>query len=257
MKIKPGVAGTLVAALLCLPVPGHSETYVGFGLGIKFPGELSDFSERRSSIFSTSSNYQSDNDWSTSAAFAYGIKLGHYLESYPWLGGEFQLYNRRLKIPRQKFSVSGSVTPGPSIIPIPSGQLETESDVFLTFGFLLMARVPPEWVEQYLFGFFQPYGGIGAGISYINFQDLRVYDNSGALVSSNQLTLDELSIGFLGVAGMNVPITERMKLFTEIKYHPLNVTSATASIFFVDQIKGDISDLTLMAGLTYSFNLPF
>ena len=258
MKIKNTLVGILACAFLSLPVAGRCETYVGFGLGIKFSGELSDFSERTATFFTVSNNYRSNNDWETDESLAYGLKLGHYLERYPWLGGELQLYNRKLKVPRQNFSVSGTVTPGPSVIPITSGQLETESDVFLTFGMLLMVRVPPEFVDKYLFGFLQPYGGVGAGITHINFQDLRVYNNSGTLVSSNNLDLDELTVGFLGLAGMNFKLTERIKLFTEIKYHPLDVSNQNSTFLFfaTDEVRGNISDTTVMAGLTYSFD-PF
>jgi opacity protein-like surface antigen len=131
--------------------------------------------------------------------------------------------------------------------------METESDVFLTFGFLLMIRVPPEFVNAHMLGFLQPYGGIGGGITHISFQDLRVYDNAGNLVSSNHLDLDEVTLGFLGLAGMNFIITKHVKLFTEIKYHPLDVSNKNSFFFGVDEVNGDLSDTTLMAGLTYNF----
>jgi len=215
-----------------------AESYVGFGLGVALSHDVTDISGKTTAgVEGTLTDLDPEN------GFSYGVKLGHYFENTPWLGVEFDFYQRAPDIDQQTATATGTA----GIYGATVGQIKVDVDSSTTFGFLVMLRANEEQSKN-LFNL-EPSLGVGFGVNTIDLADASTFTTAGAAVGSTNLGSDT-QIGFLISAGLKYKINDKIKAYGEYKFteSSFEVTGADTNTY-----KFDVGDSNLMFGLSYSF----
>ncbi|WP_447977906.1 outer membrane beta-barrel protein [Candidatus Nitrospira bockiana] len=183
--------GVLVAAGAAAGRAG-AETYIAGQAGVTFPGSFRDVEV---------SNGDKLSDLKLQNSFMYGLKLGHYFETLPWLGVEAEVFNTTPNVKQQTVTTTkpdGTTTTGTN-----SGPPRIS---VLTVAANLVARYPGEIL--------QPYVGVGVG-SFFS----RSHVRSGTLDRSVSGT----DFGLNALAGLRWMVTENIAVFGEAKYQRVQI----------------------------------
>ncbi len=213
-----------------------SETYVGGGLGLSFAAEADSIKASQGAIEASSSDLDGDD------SFAYGFKVGHYFNSLPWLGVEFNLYQREPDADQQGVTVTGATA---GLIRTDAGQAKVDVEHLTTAGLLVMLRATEEQTKN-MFNM-EPYVGIGLGVNAINLSEGTAYSAAGAYLESVNLSSD-VSVGILLSAGLNYDITDQIKAYGEYKYTEASYDMSTNAVNY----SFDVDDSTMMFGVSYA-----
>jgi opacity protein-like surface antigen len=181
----------------------YAEVYIAGQAGVTFPQALSDV--ERTSAGSGLPAGTKVSDLSLKTSVLYGLKLGYYLESLPWLGIEGEVFNTNPHVKQQTQTMtlpSGTVLSG-----TPSGSLLS----VLTLATNLMVRYPG--------ASFQPYLGVGPGLFFA-----RNHFSTAAGEASTSTT----QIGLNALAGIRYLATDHVALFLEGKYSHAQLNFGTS-----------------------------
>jgi len=233
----------LAFVFLLLNPPSYSfaETYFGVGFGISFPGDTD-------SVFDGSVSTITREGLDTDSSFAYGVKVGHYFKSVPWLGVEFNAYRRNPDIGLQNVNqVTTNKTTG--VQTIQNRDLEFEVDNLTTLGFLVMLRPPKSFQEEVLGGF-EPYLGAGIGLNFLKVDRLNIINPS---LTNNFEDSTEIDVGLLISGGVSYPVWANVKIFGELKYTESKFEFITLT--FPGTNTFEVNDLAVMFGAVYYFDI--
>lgn len=169
---------------------------------------------------------------------AYGVKLGHYFSSVPWLGVETDVTTATPHVMAGTISIdTKSSTAGVF--------REAQSGVhlrFTTWAFSLLARYPGiHW---------QPYVGIGPAIYWGHARGTGLSCNNtcaGPPVDTNSVTP-----GWVGQAGLRYVTDASIVLFGEWKY--MSTTAQFDQVRSFSNIDVHYQAHLFLAGLGYQFN---
>ena len=171
----------------------YAEVYIAGQAGVTFPQALSDVERTSAGSGLPAGTKVSALNLKTS--MLYGVKLGYFLESLPWLGIEGEVFNTNPHVKQQPQTVtlpSGTVLSGTT-----SGSLLS----VLTLATNLMVRYPGASL--------QPYLGVGPGLFFA-----RNHFSTGAGEASTATT----QIGLNALAGVRYLATDHVAFFLEGKY---------------------------------------
>lgn len=222
-------------------------TYFGASVGGSFGGQLEDI--RTSGIVPGVLNVNTT-DLDQDPSVAFGVRLGHYFSFLPWLGVEFQWYTRSPDVDNEPATISGSITTATTPFQFTgTGTVSVKMDNMDTYGFMVNIRTPEEYVQQ-MGGNIEPYVGVGLAVNSIDIERVTIANTAGT-VTSTSLADSDVDTGFLGQAGVNYRLTERLDGFLEYKYtsasYALNKMAPTLNT------QVDASDHTIMLGLKFTF----
>ena len=215
----------------------YAETYGGISLGVSLPHDATNIKGTLGATSATATDVNPDD------AFAYGFKVGHYFKNMPWLGVEFNFYQRDPDVAQQTATAVGTL----GIFSAATGQLKVDVNSVTTFGFLAMARATEEQTKN-LYNF-EPFLGVGLGINSVDLGQATTFNTAGVEQTSTNLESDT-SVGILISAGLNYKISDKLKAYGEYKYtdssYELNGSDGATYEF-------DAGDSSLMFGVAYSF----
>ena len=210
-----------------------AETYVGGGLGVAFSADISEIGANTAII----SDLESDD------SFAYGLKVGHYFNSMPWLGVEVNASSSDPDMGNQSSTVTGT---GGGIMTSTVARVEIEVEHFTTIGFLVMLRATEEQTKE-LYNI-EPYLGIGFARNSINLSEAVSYTGAGVLAGKSNLG-SGAEVGLLLSAGLNYKINDRTKFFTELHYTKASYDMTTEGTAY----RFDVEGSSMMLGASRSF----
>ena len=216
----------------------YAETYGGFSLGVSLPHDVNDIKATLGADSATATDLSPEN------AFAYGFKVGHYFKNIPWLGVEFNFYQRDPDVAQQTATAVGTLG---IFSAAATGQLKVDVNSATTFGLLVMMRATEEQTKN-LYNF-EPFLGIGLGLNLVDLGEASTFNAAGVLQTSTNLGSDT-SVGILISAGLNYKLTDKIKAYGEYKYtdssYELNGSDGVTYEF-------DSGDSSLMFGIAYGF----
>ena len=215
----------------------YAESYFGGSIGVSLSSDASDIKLANGALTGTLT------DLDTNSSFAYGIKVGHYFESMPWLGVEFNLYQRDPDVDQQAGTATGTIGVWTAAA---TGQGKVAVDHLTTYGFLLMLRATEEQTKNFFN--IQPYLGIGVGINTLSLGNGTVYSAAGVEGASANLGSDT-STDILLSAGLNYKVTDNIKAYGEYKYTTVNYSAETDGTTYAF----DLDDSSLMFGVAYNY----
>ena len=154
----------------------YAETYGGISLGVSLPHDATNIKGTLGATSATATDVNPDD------AFAYGFKVGHYFKNMPWLGVEFNFYQRAPDVDQQNATAVGTVG---VLSAAATGQAKVDVNSFTTFGFLAMARATEEQTKN-LYNF-EPFLGVGLGINSVDLGEASTFNTAGVLQSSTNL----------------------------------------------------------------------
>ena len=216
------LVGTLLMGLCASGSEAQAEWYVGGDFGGVFPNNLSNI-EGTGTALGVSAAGTQFNDLQTSAGVSFGLKVGHYFSSKPWLGVEGNFQASYPEVKTQTFNGSG-----PSLI-VTGSVTEGNADVYVP-SLNLMVRYPGKR--------FQPYAGVGPAVAII-----KTFDNGST--STN--------VGVNVLAGLRFFLDKELSLFTEYQYLRTTFDSDHALSSTLG-VKGDYSASHLLVGFAVHFD---
>jgi opacity protein-like surface antigen len=197
----------------------HAEWYVAGQIGATIPNELTGVKGTGAATGIDSSDLTMQN------SVVYGAKLGYYFDSMKWLGLETEVFNSTPHVKQQSVVLNG-VNVG--VLPGAYQRVLTWAPVVVKARFTEM-------------GSFQPYVGVGLGVSFA-----RLNDGAGTTASSNARP------GLVTQVGLNYLVTSRIALFTEWKFHYVNLDYKD-SLAPGAGLSADYTAHHLVAGLGFHF----
>jgi opacity protein-like surface antigen len=215
----------------------HAESYIGGSIGVAFSSDAENIKLSSGALTGTLT------DLDTDSSFAYGFKTGHYFESIPWFGVEFNFSQSDPDISKQTGTATGTIG---VFTAAATGQGSIDVDHVNTYGFLAMFRATEEQAKD-MFNI-QPYLGLGVGINQVSLGTGRVFSAAGVESDSVDLGADT-DVGFLLSAGLNYDITDHIKAYSEYKYTSGEFEATTADVKYAL----DYDASSLMFGAAYSF----
>jgi opacity protein-like surface antigen len=218
----------------------HAEPYFGGSIGVGQSSETTGFDATKGTLKGTLT------DLDSGSSFAYGVKAGHYFESIPWLGVEFNFYQRDPDVGPQNATVTGTA----GLFGTTTASVELDVDNLTTYGFLLMFRATEEQYKH--FDKIQPYLGLGIAINNLNLGTAIAFDINGVAVAGGRDSADlgsDTRAGFLFSAGLNYKIYDHLKAYGEYKFTQIHFSAETAGTKY----DFDLDDSSLMFGAIYNY----
>ena len=194
--------GWLFAGAIALwsltPFPIWAETYVAGQVGYTLAqdtarGRINDPTYAGLPIGTTVSTVDLNN------SFMYGMKIGRFFNSTPWLGVELEGFVTNTNRPQQRLTLG---------IPGTGNVLVDETGA--TNRVIVLA---PNLVVRYQAGAFEPYIAVGPGVFFLHQQQLAT--TSGGLTYSQSNT----GFGLNTQVGLRYRITDHVALFGEWKFN--------------------------------------
>lgn len=136
----------------------------------------------------------------------YGMKIGHYFDSTPWLGVELESFMTTPQRPQQRITLNA---PGVGTI--------TQDEAGATNRLVV---VSPNIVVRYQAGAFEPYAGIGPGIFFLHQQQLPL------AAGGNTYSQSSTRVGLNTQVGLRYRLTGHVSLFGEWKYNYAKINLA-------------------------------
>ena len=242
MTKKTGVGFLLGLVFVLLTASSaFSEGYVGGGLGVSIPHDVSNL---RGSAAAGSGGVSS---FTPDSSVAGEFRMGYFFKSIPWLGAEF---NFSISEPDVDDTVNITITssPGGLLNGLSTGDFIGVVDVdhYSTMGFLLM--LSSERANKTYNGF-GAFGGLGFGVNVLDIHRVEVL-NTNRVKQSDVDGKSITDIGFLMSVGLDYKITENVKAYGAYKYKNTDFTSKA----FDDSLdyKFNVEESALTFGATYS-----
>ena len=212
MKSTLGALAILLGIFIWTSTPANAEWYVGGQVGFVKPNDL----DKVKALGGSGATFS---DLDLKNALGYGMKIGYFFQTVPWLGLEFETFTSNPHVKQQdiKATVGGSS--------ITLDQVSGSHLRVITPAVNVMLRFPGYYVEPYIGG------GIGAFWG-------RLSDDAG---SDN-----DLSPGVNALGGLRFYFNEQIALFTEFKY---NYTKFK----FGDTYEATYSSYGLFGGFSFHF----
>lgn len=132
-------------------------------------------------------------------SFLYGIKLGHYFDSVPWLGVEVEAFATTPHRPQQRLTLG-----------VPGAGTITHEEPGATNR---LAVVSPNLVVRYQVGAFEPYLGVGPGVFFLRQRQEPLMPGGKTYSQSYR------GVGLNTHAGLRYRVTDHVSLFGEWKYN--------------------------------------
>lgn len=129
----------------------------------------------------------------------YGMKLGHYFDSTPWLGVELESFLTTPHTPQQGVTIQA---PGIGTISL--------NETGATNRLVVVA---PNIVARYQAGAFEPYIGIGPGVFFLHQRQEPLVSGTPAYSQSST------RVGLNTQVGLRYRMTDHVSLFGEWKYN--------------------------------------
>ena len=221
-----------VAALAAVGIPSENlraETYLGAQAGVVLGPKFTDVEGTGASSGLKSGDLTLKDSW------MYGLKIGRFFESVPWLGIEADLYHSNPHLEQQNVSRFFGI---PGVIGVTATTNSAGAHTsMMTAAANVILRYPGKRI--------QPYIGGGAGLSHARLTGVTVpIDTSGNVARKND---SDTTLQFNALVGMRFFLTRHVALFGEYKY-------TRASFNFDDiQIKAEYSAHIFATGLSYHF----
>lgn len=128
----------------------------------------------------------------------YGMKVGRYLDSIPWLGVELESFITKPHIPSQHVTYD---IPGTGSVAVDEPGATNRLIV-----------VAPNLVARYRVGDVEPYLGVGPGVFIL-------HQKQGASTSSSPFSQSSTRVGLNTQVGVRYRMTERVSVFGEWKFN--------------------------------------
>jgi len=243
-----------VMAFLLFATSANAELYVGAGGGLSLDAN-SAYENYRCPFLDLTCDNEIQNfkgsDLDLDSGAVYGGKVGFFMPFLPWIGFELNYLQRGIEAGQQPFSANGPFDT--NLVPsLPfDGQMAVRFSDLRTLGLMIMLRPPETITRNLLFGL-EPYVGAGINGSWVTVESIHTFDSGGNPVASHTNGDPDWGLGPLVSVGANVSILPTLKFYTEYKY-----SQATFRFDEVDDYttEMDISDHTLMFGLSFNFGL--
>jgi opacity protein-like surface antigen len=129
----------------------------------------------------------------------YGMKLGHYFDSTPWLGVEMESFLTNPHTPQQQITLQA---PGVGTILL--------DETGATNRLIVVA---PNLVARYQAGAFEPYAGIGPGVFFLHQRQESLVPGTPAYSQSST------RVGLNTQVGLRYRMTDHVSVFGEWKYN--------------------------------------
>jgi lipid A oxidase len=129
----------------------------------------------------------------------YGVKVGHYFESVPWMGVELEGFVTSPHRPQQRLTLA---VPGSGNINVEEGGATNR-----------LIIVSPLLLARYQAGAFEPYVGVGPGLFMLHQQQLT--SAAGGTAYSQSYT----GIGLNTQVGLRYRLTDLVSMFGEWKFN--------------------------------------
>lgn len=176
----------------------HAESYIAGQVGYTLSqdttrGKVTDPGLVGLSAGTTASNTTLNN------SLMYGMKLGHYFNSTPWLGVELESFMTTPHTPQQRVTLQA---PGVGTISLNE-----------TGATNRLVVVSPNIVARYQAGAFEPYVGIGPGVFFLHQRQEPL--TPGTPVYSQSST----RVGLNTQVGLRYRMTDHVSVFGEWKYN--------------------------------------
>jgi len=213
---------------------------VGGGIGVAFTTDITEIG-----VTDGDGNSATISDVEGDDSFVYGLRIGHYLDSIPWLGVEANASSSTPDIDNQSAVVLTGT--GAGALPSTMARVEAEVEHFTTVGLLVMLRPTKEQTKE-LYNI-DPYLGIGFASNSINLSEAVAYNSAGALVGKSNLGSDS-EVGIFLSAGLNYKVNDRTKLFTELRYTEASYDMTTEGTAY----RFDVEGSSMMFGFSRTFD---
>jgi opacity protein-like surface antigen len=218
----------------------HAESYMGTSIGVSLSSDANDISLTNVAATGTLTNLN------TNSSFAYGIKAGHYFQSIPWFGIEFNYYQRDPDMSKQMGTAIGNVG---IFTAAATGQGKIDVKHLSTYGFLTMFRATAEQAKNFFD--IQYYLGLGIAINNISLGEATVFNST--CVKSNACKSVSLgsdtSADFLLSVGLNYNVANNFNAYSEYKFTNANFSAQTDGTTY----DFDLDDSSVMFGASYHF----
>jgi hypothetical protein len=176
----------------------HAETYLAGQGGATLPQPLSG---RELTPPGFPDGTKTSNE-ALKSSYMYGLKVGHYLESQPWLAFEAELFSTTPHIKQQPLTT----TLPPNFVFASTGTRTLTQEI--TGQSFRVTTLALNEVFRYPGKYLQPYAGAGLGIFYARKHDPTSGD-----------TLHSLRPGFNAQAGVRVLLFQHLSFFSEWKFN--------------------------------------
>ena len=214
------ISSMILAALSS--ATANAELYIGGGLGYDFSSK---FGNVQDTGFPSGLNGQ---DLSLKGAVTYGIKVGYFFDSLPWLGTEGEFFSSSPVFKQRVLNVRDPSTGGATtFVDDVQGHLTTN-----VLAWNVVVRYPSRHIE--------PYVGVGPGI--FRFKH-----------SAEDESETNTQVGLNALAGVRFFLSETWAVFTEYKYNYARLKFAPDFIEDGTGLKGKYSSNKAVLGLFYHF----
>lgn len=189
--------GTCVSMILSAPGI-HAETYIAGQFGFTLApdttrGRANDPTYAGLPTGTSVSNVNLNN------SAMYGMKVGHYFESLPWLGMELEGFITSPHRPQQRLALA---VPGSGNVTVEEGGATNRLIV-----------VSPLLMVRYQAGAFEPYAGVGPGLLLLHQQQLT------SAASGTAYSQSYTGIGLNTQVGLRYRLTDQVSIFGEWKFN--------------------------------------
>jgi outer membrane protein W len=191
------MTGTCVLMILSASA-GHAETYIAGQVGFTLAQDtarsrVNDPTYAGLPTGTTVSNVNLNN------SAMYGLKVGHYFESVPWLGVELEGFVTSPHRPQQQLTLT---VPGSGNVTVEEGGATNR-----------LIIVSPLLLARYQAGAFEPYVGIGPGLFMLHQQQLT------SAASGTDYSQSYTGVGLNTQVGLRYRLTDHLSMFGEWKFN--------------------------------------
>ena len=222
-----------------------AEPYLGGGLGVSMPHDVTDWKGSSGSYNLTLTDFTPEN------SFAGGIKTGLFFKSMPNFGVEFNLSISDPDVDKEAITAAITGTAAGVFSGQASGDFlgTAEVDSLISYGFLAMLRVTDEDAKAKYNGI-QPFLGLGFTVSTIDVNSATLFNTAGTQLSTTANSDSSTGVGFLLSAGLNYIVSDNIKVFSEYGFgtveHTLTMDTGVNS-----EMTSESSSVVF--GVSYSF----
>jgi|CXWL01.1.fsa_nt_gi outer membrane protein W len=192
------LCGSIFVWWLLFLSAAYSETYIAGQVGYTMAQDTT-HGKANDPTYAGLPSGTSISDVSLNNSLMYGMKLGHYFNSMPWLGVELESFVTTPHRPQQRLTLGG---PGIGTIQQDEGGATNR-----------LVVVSPNLMMRYQAGALEPYVGVGPGIFFLRQQQLTSV--AGGLSYAQSST----GVGLNTQVGLRFRLTSHIALFGEWKFN--------------------------------------
>lgn len=236
--------------------PAFAEWYVGGGVGLSMPHNVTDFTHTDFTRLDGSDDLSSDSfqstltDFSADSSFTGEIKGGYFFEKVPYFGIEVNLSFSQSESNQESVVVKVESINDKKVFSTNSADalLSMKSEL-ISYGFLGVFRTPNEYAKKYFNGF-QPFVGVGVALNSMDLKEGLVEFPGDEAYPISLSSSSDTAIGLLLSVGVNYIVNDHVKLYSEYKYKKASFELHQGE---EDTITFDASDSSVLVGVSYSF----